>query len=194
MSTEKKPRIDFKDLKILMEGEIENYQISYEIFGYNNNILIVVKVDPLWEYPDTDMSGRTLNGYGTPEVYMDLTSDKDRYFLFLYDKGIYEDPSKLKMELERIGDPIYYKYMVPYMSKAMDDIAVKSDVIPEEWTEEYKKKQKEEEQKEILSTKGYDMALVKWEALKISSLLKGLGKEAEKVFLVELNRNLKGDE
>ena len=138
------------------------------------------------------MSGRTLNGYGTPEVYMDVISDKDRYLLFLYDKGIYEDPSKLKKELEKIGHPIYYKYMVPYMSKAMDDIAVKSGAIPEEWTEEHKKQEKE--QKEIIYTKGYDMALVRWEALKISSLLKGLGKEAEKVFLDELNKNLKGDE
>ena len=78
------------------------------------------------------------------------------------------------------------------MSKAMDDIAVKSGAIPEEWTEEHKKQEKE--QKEIIYTKGYDMALVRWEALKISSLLKGLGKEAEKVFLDELNKNLKGDE
>ena len=48
MSTEKKPRIDLKDLKILMEGEIENYQVPCEIFGYGNSLLIAVKVDPLW--------------------------------------------------------------------------------------------------------------------------------------------------
>ena len=189
MSTEKKQVIDFKDLQLWKKGEIENYQVPYEIFVYGNCLLIAIKVDPLWEFPDTDMSGRSLNGYGTPEVYMDVTSDKERYLLFLYDKSLYEKHSEIKKELERIGDPIYFKYMVPYMSKALDNAAVKSGLIPEEWTDEYKEKQKE-----IVSTKGYDMALVKWEALKIANLLKGLGKEAEKVFLEELNKNLEGAE
>lgn len=200
MSTEKKPTVDFKDLLLLKEGEIENYQIKYEIFGYNdithrNHILIATKINPEWG-PNEDMSGRSLDGYGTPQVYMDITTEKERYFLFLYDSTLYENYTKLVEELEKIGDPIYFKYMVPYMSKAIDDIAVKSGTIPVEWTDEYKEKEKrkEEERKEIVSTKGYDIALVKWEALKIANLLKGLGKEVEKTFLEELNKNLKGDE
>lgn len=200
MSTEKKPVIEFKDLLLLKEGEIPNYQIKYDIFGYNDrtnsgHILIATKINPEWG-PNEDMSGRSLDGYGTPQVYMDITTEKERYFLFFYDRSVYENSSKLEEELEKIGDPIYYEYMVPYMSKAIDDIAVKSGTIPEEWTDEYKEKEKrkEEERKEIVSTKGYDIALVKWEALKIANLLKGLGKEAEKIFLEELNKNLKGDE
>lgn len=200
MSTEKKPTIDFKDLLLLKEGEIPNYQIKYDIFGYNDrthsgHILIATKINPEWG-PKEDMSGRFLDGYGTPKVYLDITTEKERYFLFLYDSSLYENYTKLVEELEKIGDPIYFKYMVPYMSKAIDDIAVKSGTIPVEWTDEYKEKEKrkEEERKEIVSTKGYDIALVKWEALKIANLLKGLGKEAEKIFLEELNKNLKGDE
>ena len=201
MSTEKKPTVDFKDLLLLKKGEIENYQVPYEVFGYgDSSIIITIKVDPVWDYPNVNTSGRSLCGYGygsgTPKIYLDTTIGKERFLIFLYDKDVYRDPSKLKKELERIGDPIYYEYMVPYMSKAIDDIAVKSGTIPVEWTDEYKEreKRKEEERKEIVSTKGYDIALVKWEALKIANLLKGLGKEAEKIFLEELNKNLKGDE
>lgn len=200
MSTEKKqPLIDFKDLLLLKKGEIENYQIPYEIFGYRNGILIVINVDLRWGYPDTDMSGRSVAGYTTPKVYIDITVDGKRYLTFLYGRSIYEDSSNLYKVLEKIGDPIYFKYIVPYISKAIDEIAVKTGFIPEEEMEDYKEKQKEEEQKdeeqkEIVSTKGYDIALVKWEALKIANLLKGLGKEAEKIFLEELNKNLEGDE
>ena len=73
---------------------------------------------------------------------------------------------------------------------------MKQPTIPVEWTEEYKEKEKrkEEEQKEIVSTKGYETALIKWEATKIANLLKGLGKKSEKIFLEDLNTNLKGDE
>lgn len=201
MSTEKKPVIDFKNLLLLKEGEIENYQVPYEIYGYeDSSIIITIKVDPVWDYPNANTSGRSLCGYGygsgTPKIYLDTTVSKERFLVFLYNKDVYRDPSKLKKELERIGDPIYYKYMVPYMSKAIDDIVVKSGTIPVEWTDEYKEREKckEEERKEIVSTKGYDIALVKWEALKIANLLKGLGKEVEKTFLEELNKNLKGDE
>lgn len=200
MSTEKKPTIDFKDLLLLKEGEIENYQVPYEIFGYeDNSIIITIKIDPVWGYPNVNTSGRSLCGYGygsgTPKIYLDTTIGKERFLVFLYDKDVYRDPSKLKKELEKIGDPIYFKYIIPYMSKAIDEIAVKSGTIPVEWTEEYKEKEKrkEEEQKEIVSTKGYETALIKWEATKIANLLKGLGKKSEKIFLEELNKNLKGD-
>lgn len=201
MSTEKKQTIDFKDLLLIKKGEIENYQVPYEVFGYRDSSLIAIKVDPRCGYPKADTTGRSLCGHGygstTPKIYLDITSDEERYLMFLYDKKLYKDSSKFHKELEIIGDTIYYEYIVPYISKAIDDIAVKSGTIPVEWTDEYKEKEKrkeEEERKEIVSTKGYDIALVKWEALKIANLLKGLGKEVEKTFLEELNKNLKGDE
>ena len=204
MSTEKKPVIDFMNLNLLTKGEMEDYQLPYEIYQYeDNNIIIVIKVEPEWDYPNVDTSGRSLCGYGygsgTPKIYLDDTVDKERFLVFLYDRSLYRDTSGLKKELEKIGDPIYHKYMVPYMSKILDRAAVKAGLISEDQTDEYKEKQKEEEQKdeeqkETVPTKGYDVALVKWEALKIANLLKGLGKEAEKVFLEELNKKLKGDE
>lgn len=200
MSTEKKPTVDFKDLTLLKEGEIENYQVPYEVFGYGDNILLAIKVNPLWKYTNVNTTGRSLCGHGygsaTPKIYLDITTDKERYLTFLYGKNLYVDSTKFYKELERIGDHIYHEYIVPYMSKAIDEIAVKSGAIPEEWTDEYreKEKQKGKEQREIVSTKGYNKALVRWEALKISNLLKGLGKEAEEVFLEELNKNLEGDE
>ena len=48
MSTEKKPLVDFKDLLLLKKGEIENYQVPYEIFGYeDSSIIITIKIDPV---------------------------------------------------------------------------------------------------------------------------------------------------
>lgn len=198
MSTEKKPTIDFKDLLLIKEGEIENYQVPYEVFGYGDSSLIAIKVDPRWGYPKVDTTGRSLCGHGygssTPKIYLDIASDEGRYLMFLYDKNLYKDSSKFYKELEIIGDTIYYEYIVPYISKAIDDIAVKSGTIPVEWTDDYreKEKKKEEEKKEIVSTKGYETGLLKWEAIKIANLLKGLGKDSEKIFLDELNKNLKG--
>lgn len=196
--TKKKPSVDFKNLVSIKEGEIENYQVPYQVFEYRNSVLVMIKVDPNWGYPDNDTTGNFLNGYGTsPSIYMDINTDKERFLLFLlHNRVLDENCFELDKELERIGDAIYYKYIVPYMSKAVDDIGVKSGAIPKEWIDEYKEKEivEEIEREEPASVEGYNITLVKWEALKIANLLKGLGRDAEKIFLEELNKKLKGEE